>query len=225
MSAYCYSPLLPGPGSIRLLRLMPHKNKTAPIQCQLVNYSLQESGGGTHLYEALSYLWGDPKETLPISIDKHNLPVTVNLHAALSCLRDRRFERIIWVDAVCINQANEIEKGHQLHSMVKIYGQANRVIVWLGEAADNSDQALEDIRVAAEDKFTNSSNNEKSQKAILKLLERPWFRRTWIFQEIAAARYVLIMCGSTTIDGYAFCLGLKSLNCFDEAHPNLQNLV
>lgn len=33
------------------------------------------------------------------------------------------------------------------------------------------------------------------------------------------------MCGSTTIDGYAFCLGLKSLNCFDEAHPNLQNLV
>ena len=63
---------------------------------------------------------------------------------------------------------------------MKIYGQANRVIVWLGEEADNSDQALEDIRVAAEGDFMNSSNNKKSQKAILKLLERPWFRRIWV---------------------------------------------
>lgn len=95
MSSYRYSSLLPGPDSIRLLRLMPHEDKTAPIQCQLVNYSLQESGGGTHLYEALSYVWGDPKETLPISINKHNLPVTVNLYTALSHLQDRCFERII----------------------------------------------------------------------------------------------------------------------------------
>ena len=184
MSPYCYSSLLPGPDSIRLLRLMPHEDKTAPIQCQLVNYSLQESGGGTHLYEALSYVWGDPKETLPISINKHDLLVTVNLHAALSHLRDRCFERIIWVDAVCINQADGEERGHQVQSMAKIYGQANRVIVWLGEEADNSDQALEDIRVAAEDEFMNSPNNEKSQKAILKLLERPWFRRIWVRERI-----------------------------------------
>ena len=189
MSPYCYSSLLPGPDSIRLLRLMPHEDKTAPIQCQLVNYSLQESSGGTHLYEALSYVWGDPKETLPISIISigehdlpvtHDLPVRVNLHAALSRLRDRCFERIIWVDALCINQADKKEKEYQIQSMTKIYGQANRVIVWLGEAADDSDQALEDIRVAAEGEFTNSSNNEKSQKAILKLLERPWFRRIWV---------------------------------------------
>ena len=184
MSPYRYSSLLPGPDSIRLLRLIPHENKTAPIQCQLVNYSLQESGGGTHLYEALSYVWGDPKETLPISIDKHDLPITVNLHAALSRLRDRCFERIIWVDAICIDQANEKEKGNQIQSMAKIYGQANRVIVWLGKAADDSDQALEDIRVAAEGEFTNSSNNGKSQKAILKLLKRPWFRRIWVREQI-----------------------------------------
>ena len=193
MSPYRYSSLLPGPDSIRLLRLMPHEDKTAPIQCQLVSYSLQESGGGAHLYEALSYVWGDPKETLPISIISigehdllvtHDLPVTVNLHAALSRLRDRCFERIIWVDTLCINQADKEEKEYQIQSMTKIYGQANRVIVWLGEAADDSDQALEDIRVAAESEFTNSPNNEKSQKAILKLLERPWFRRIWVREQI-----------------------------------------
>jgi hypothetical protein len=52
------------------------------------------------------------------------------------------------VDAVCINQTNGTEKEQQILLMAKIYGQANRVIVWLGEAAHNSDQALEDIRVA-----------------------------------------------------------------------------
>jgi hypothetical protein len=74
--------------------------------------------------------------------------VTVNLHEALSHLRDRSIERIIWVDAVCINQNDGEEKGQQIQLMAKIYGQASRVLVWLGEAADNSDQALEEIRLA-----------------------------------------------------------------------------
>jgi hypothetical protein len=64
--------------------------------------------------------------------------------------------------------------------MAKIYGQANRVIVHLGEAAHNSDQAIEDIRAAAEGGSTNSLISEKTQEAILKLLERPWFRRIWV---------------------------------------------
>ncbi|PMD15021.1 hypothetical protein NA56DRAFT_550642, partial [Hyaloscypha hepaticicola] len=88
---------------IRLLRLMPHKDETAPIQCELFEYSLQESSKGTHLFEALSYVWGSPETPKSISIDKHNLSVTANLHAVLSRLRDRSFERIIWADFVCIN--------------------------------------------------------------------------------------------------------------------------
>ncbi|OCL01779.1 hypothetical protein AOQ84DRAFT_328482, partial [Glonium stellatum] len=109
--------------------------------------------------------------------------------------------------------------------MTKIYGQANRVIVWLGEAADNSDQALEDIRVAAESECTNSLNNENSQKAILRLLERPWFRRIWVLQEVAAARRVLIMCGPAEINGYAFCSGFNKLKLSYGAHPGLQSLI
>ncbi|OCK93098.1 uncharacterized protein K441DRAFT_723745 [Cenococcum geophilum 1.58] len=109
--------------------------------------------------------------------------------------------------------------------MAKIYGQANRVIVWLGEAADNSDQALEDIRVTAEGEFTNSLNNEKSQKAILKLLKRPWFRRIWVLQEVAAARRVLIMCGLAEINGYTFYSGFNKLKLSYGAHPGLQGLI
>lgn len=67
--------------------------------------------------------------------------------------------------------------------MAKIYGQANRVIVWLGKMIENSDLALEAIRLAADKKPINSSNKEMIQQAILKLLQRPWFERIWVRQQ------------------------------------------
>jgi hypothetical protein len=178
---YRYSPLPLG-SDIRLLRLKPDEDEIAPIQCELFNYSLQKSTKGTHLYEALSYVWGDPKETLPIRVDGDQFPVTVKLHEALLRLRDRSIERIIWVDAVCIDQENSQEKEHQIQLMAKIYGQANRVIIWLGEAADDSDRAVEEIRVAGGKKSTNSSN-ETIQRAIRALLGRVWFRRIWVREQ------------------------------------------
>jgi hypothetical protein len=180
MPQYSYSLPSLGPGSIRLLRLMPNEDEDAPIQCRLCNYPLQKSDKGTHMYEALSYVWGGSEKRQSVFINECDLPVTVNLHAALSRLRDHTFERIVWVDSICINQADEKEKERQIQLMAKIYGQANRVIVYLGEAADNSDLAFEDIRIAAEDESTNLSHSEEGQKAILKLLERPWFRRIWV---------------------------------------------
>jgi hypothetical protein len=99
---YHYSPLSPGNDSIRLLRLMPHEEETADIQCELFEYSLQNNCQGTHLYEALSYAWGNPDEKLPIFINKRSLKVPMNLYAALLRLRNHSMERILWVDALCI---------------------------------------------------------------------------------------------------------------------------
>ncbi len=180
MSQYRYSTLPPGPGSIRLLRLIPDQDETATIQCQLFNYRLQGSGKWTHLYEALSYVWGSSDKPQSISIDKLDMPITANLHAALLRLRDRCIERVLWVDAICINQVDLEERGHQIEFMAEIFSKANRVIVWLGESADNSDQALEEICVAAEKQSTNSANRERRLQAILALLQRTWFRRIWV---------------------------------------------
>ncbi|KAG9231528.1 heterokaryon incompatibility protein-domain-containing protein [Amylocarpus encephaloides] len=177
ISPSCYRSL--SLDSIRLLRLLPHKDKNAPIQCQLVDYSLQESDQRMHLYDALSYVWGDPDNPRSIYIGEHDLPVTRNLHAALSRLRNFSLERIIWVDAICIDQTNTKEKEQQIQIMAKIYSQANRVLVWLGEAADNSDQALEEIR-ATRGKATNSLNNKTIQPVVLTLLQRHWFQRIWV---------------------------------------------
>ncbi|WAO95272.1 Hypothetical protein NCS54_01288500 [Fusarium falciforme] len=105
--------------------------------------------------------------------------------------------------------------------MAKIYAKASGVIVWLGEATPDSGQALEEIRMAAEQRTKLSIN----ESAILGLLERPWFQRIWVLQEVAAARHVLIKCGSTEIDGYAFCSGLSALNLSYETHPDLRPLI
>jgi hypothetical protein len=183
MSQYHYSSLLLGPGSIRLLRIMPYENESieaAEIQCELFEYSLRDPGKGTHLYEALSYTWSGQKKPRSISINKQYLAITENLHAALLRLRDPFFERIIWVDAVCINQEDLEEQGHQVQLMAKIYSKATRVLIWLGKTADNSDIALERIRIAAESESTNSLNNKTTQHAIFELLQRPWFQRIWV---------------------------------------------
>ena len=180
---YRYCSLPPGPDSIRLLRIMPDEDETAPIRCQLFDYSLQDLGEGTHLYEALSYVWGDSSRDMLIFVNECYLHVTTNLHAALSHLRNRSFERIIWVDAVCINQADTEEMGRQVQIMAKIYSEANRVIIWLGETADDSDRAIEEIRIASGNKSTHSSNDETAQQAILALLQRPWFRRIWVREQ------------------------------------------
>jgi hypothetical protein len=182
MPRYFYSPLSSEPNSIRLLCLLPHEDETADIQCELFEYSLPNSCKRTHLYDALSYVWGNPDEKLHIFIHKNSFDVTVNLRAALSRLRNHSVQRILWIDAICIDQANQEEKEHQIQSMAKIYGQANRVVVWLGDAADDSDLALEEIRIAR-DKSTNSLDSERIQQAVLALLQRPWFRRIWVWEQ------------------------------------------
>jgi len=184
-NCYNYRALLPD--SIRLLRLLPNEDEKAPIQCQLFHCSLQKSGKRTYPYDALSYVWGGPDKPRFISISEHNstsrhdFPVTENLHEALSRLRYRSTERTIWVDAVCIDQENDREKEQQIQFMAKIYGQANCVVAWLGKAADDSDRALEEIRVVGVKKWTDSSNYKAVQQAVLALLQRPWFRRIWVW--------------------------------------------
>jgi hypothetical protein len=176
MAQFCYSPLSSDFDSIRLLRLMPHRDKAADIQCELFDYSLHEPHG-THLYEALSYVWGDLNENLPIFVNGNRFNVTTNLHAALLQLRNHSIERILWIDAICINQADDKEKENQIQFMAEIYGQADRVLVWLGEAADGSDRAFEEIRGVRSRKGPPDSS---VASAVLALLQRPWFRRIWV---------------------------------------------
>ncbi|KAE8418013.1 heterokaryon incompatibility protein-domain-containing protein [Aspergillus pseudocaelatus] len=216
---YHYSPL--PEGYIRLLRLMPHQDKHAPIQCQIPDYPLHESVVGTHRYEALSYVWGSLEKPHSIILDNGCLSVTTNLYAALLHLRDRFIERVIWIDAICINQNDLRERSSQVQVMAEIFAKASCVVVWLEEeeeeeatgihddkSSDEGGRALEVIRKAAEAYYSTSMDENK---AVLSLLGRSWFQRVWVLQEIAAARHILIACHSAEIDGHAFSSGLTAL--------------
>ncbi len=177
-STYAYSPL--PHGSIRLLRIISDSDQYSPLRCHLFDYPLLTSGWRAHFYEALSYAWGSSGETETIYVDGRDLRITVNLHAALLHLRTPLIDRVVWADAVCINQANILERGSQVQMMATIYAKASRVIVWLGKSASESEKAMEEIHEAACQQRAGGKKDEQAGKAILALLQRPWFSRVWV---------------------------------------------
>ena len=175
MSSYHHSPL--PEGNVRLLRLLPHQDESSRIECLLSDSHLLDSGTA-HPFDALSYAWGSGDSSKSILINNSEYAVGANLHAALLHLRDRFVDRIVWVDAICIDQTNTNEKSQQVQSMAKIYAKASRVIVWLREAAATSGQALEDIRMSSSQQSLPLDKTNK--QAILDLIGRPWFQRIWV---------------------------------------------
>lgn len=98
-------------GQFRLVRLYPRfqsiidsgtgSQKELPVRCELYIAQIQ---GSKETYEALSYMWGDAKDTVPIQLNGVEVPKTRNLHVALEHIRDDFEERTFWIDALCINQ-------------------------------------------------------------------------------------------------------------------------
>ncbi|KAB8263574.1 heterokaryon incompatibility protein-domain-containing protein [Aspergillus pseudonomiae] len=258
MAAFTYSKLPPGTDMTRMLRLFPHKDSNAQIRGELIEYELSNTDGRKHIYEALSYVWYDgeesrDKEPRSIILNDCIFPVTRNLFAALVHLRNHQLDRVLWIDAVCINQSDNDEKERQIPFMRTIYAQANCVIVWLGEARDNSDEAFERIRFLAEDglkhqSFSDGGMTDDSSDEVFStdsdefladvstvqnttiedcacsmLLQRNWFRRIWVLQEVGVARCISIMCGHAEMNGYTFCEGFRRLevssNIMSHVHP------
>lgn len=180
MPEYHYSPL--SASNIRLLRLLPSGDNPKHLQCELIEYPLNHYDKSSHPYEALSYVWGSEDKPESITVKDQVLHITRNLYIALLRLQDHLCSRVIWIDAICIDQKNKEEKADQIPLIAEIYAKARRVLVWLGEAENNSDRALEEIRLTAEGVTTHPLNAKPSEQAISKLLQRPWFRRIWVRQ-------------------------------------------
>lgn len=100
-------------------------------------------------YEALSYTWGEPIFSQSILCDMFTIPITQNLFEALVHLRDEDTVRTIWVDAICINQKDNLEKAIQIPLMRSIYTQAQHVIIWIGVEDESTKLAVGLIRTAA----------------------------------------------------------------------------
>lgn len=184
---FIYSSLQQDRPTIRLLRLLPSQDRSATIEGKILEYDL-EAREEDHPYEALSYVWGGTQGALDILLDGLAFTITQNLHSALRHLRDRIFERVLWIDAICIDQSSMEEKAIQIRSMASVYAYARQVIVWLGEPRDGGGQALQSIRIAAHGDDGIPEVDGEDHRLILSLLRRDWFRRIWVRQYICQSR-------------------------------------
>src|SRR5450432_1219872 len=113
---------------IRLISLSPGKWNDA-IECDISIVSLKEYP----TYEALSYVWAAVPGKSRIFLNGYIVEVSTNLFMALRRLRSKRDSRIIWIDALSINQADLVEKSQQVNFMGVIYKRTKQVLIWLGD--------------------------------------------------------------------------------------------
>ena len=152
-------------------------------------------------YDALSYSWGDAPTTHAIRCNGVNVPITQGLFFALQRLRlDRK--RYLWVDALCINQADVAEKSTQVSHMFTIFKKAKSVVAWIGEKGECGHHAidyLESFPPNTLHKFRCLSGLRNIAEGIRALCDRPWFRRAWVRQEVFAASTLHIQIGDISI--------------------------
>jgi Heterokaryon incompatibility protein (HET) len=202
-------------GHIRVIELLPGKGKE-PIQCTLKTVSRKQV---EDMYEAISYVWGDSEELIDIKCNGKRLPITRNLFDVLHTIRHALEIKLLWADAICINQKDDTEKGHQVKRMGEVYENAKRVLIWLGR----------DEEAMAEDCFalireTVHYFNEEAKKyesyedippltapgpissdiarweKVRKLGRLPWFERAWVVQESGLAKNCILLLGKHCMD-------------------------
>jgi hypothetical protein len=180
-----YPPLLDAPDAIRLVVLLPAIDKRVEIKCILCNSRLSNNPN----YEALSYVWGDPHITKQITLSDRKFNVTINLEAALRRLRHASKSRLLWIDALCIDQGNVSERISQVQQMGAIYRSAREVAVWLGPESNTSLRAfktLDQIVAILREKSWESIPYDHNAPAWLGedyQAQRKVDRKMWIYRE------------------------------------------
>lgn len=213
------TPLYSSLDTIRLLQL-PWNSGPTKSQGRLVSFALDSCPE----FIALSYTWGNSLHRTPINVNGHEIQVLSNLHTFLKLvpsLPDFSPKTWWWIDSICMNQKDEVEKSAQMKIMGKIYSQAYETIVWLGSEIEDTPETPGDCKNAVRDlhrlsdSLSSEGNQEKKQskklqklreedsgldwKSLKCLLMRPWWRRVWTLQEFLISNHVRFFCGAKSI--------------------------
>jgi hypothetical protein len=248
MSSFKYTPFSEEDNSIRLLAL---KSGAYDCEIEIELFPVPVWQGDPPDYEALSYVWGStedrrriavrewsaPDLSKPLSeslygdprklVSEGQLPVTQNLEVALRYLRRPTSHRVLWIDAICIDQENMEERSFQVQRMGRIYHAARQVVIWLGPGNETSPLAVEALRIIGTDSLFKSDEHlmyslresttksfkidtlalkkqEAEWLAIQELLQRKWFTRLWVYQEYQMSKQAMILVGSLQLNWEKF---------------------
>ncbi|KAH6684749.1 heterokaryon incompatibility protein-domain-containing protein [Halenospora varia] len=208
--------------SIRLLEILPGK------RCERVVSELKEVRLTEGLeYEAISYCWGDPKNCSSIVCNGQDFAIPSRLEAALRTVRNPDSPRIVWADAICIDQCNETEKEQQVQLMRTIFSSARKTLIFLGDETEKREQKLSKFamttlkiglavlrrRVDLRDsplvpiwdfekqKYRNLAPfTSEFYLELIGMLRVAWFQRAWVVQEVAVSSKATIFWGSSQYD-------------------------
>lgn len=162
------------------------------------------------MYEPLSYTWKD--YGLPESSDNHTeydalptifldnmesfIEIGTNCEKALCSVRKATTKRTIWVDSVCVNQDDPEERSHQVDLMQQIFSRAFTVLIYLGQESREHASGIAMSLLGQPDRLRDVDGLDQHERESLKhLFGRPYFRRTWIVQEVALAQTLELHCG------------------------------
>jgi hypothetical protein len=243
---YGYSSLPTNKKRIRLLRLYAGAIETPTVTCQIFEAEFVEEieppvlvdpdGNLTNAiieYEALSWRWSDETHS-PYAIiligndgEKRKKIVSKTLGLSMKYLR-REEDRILWIDAICINQSDMKERSSQVSMMSHIYTRAKQVCIWLGEDDPTSRKAIELIREV--DRFDIFEHLERLRdpkytqkwRAFLEFMQGEWFTRRWIVQEIILAVRASVYCGTEELEWRALNVARSVFEAIADARPPIK---
>ncbi|KXJ97584.1 heterokaryon incompatibility protein-domain-containing protein, partial [Microdochium bolleyi] len=221
-SNYVYAPLSLEVRPFRLARLKPALTRHAPIECTLIDSDIDT--GGVE-YEAVSYTWGTEWDADIVTVDNQVLSISLNLSLVFRDLRLPTVDRVLWIDAVCIDQRNDAERSHQVQQMGDMFRNAKRVLFCVGRPTEMTDMlftVLFGLQTLLRESFPKQGRpvtcHEVRKSGILDklqkrhygfwsrlkqgfdtILQQPWFFRVWIIQEVANARQGRLYCGPVSV--------------------------
>ncbi|KAI8944595.1 heterokaryon incompatibility protein-domain-containing protein [Xylaria longipes] len=223
----------------RLVRLQ--KGNGEKIECELIHTTLDDN---VIPYEAVSYTWGTLKREKYIRITGGILPVTSNLWQVLHDLRRLDLDRYLWVDGICINQDDDLERGHQVQQMRHIYQGADRGIFYLSPHTAVTQVIMESLallqkqvagsrwasndgrwdaawqKVQTELRSQYDDLESRQREGLAYLLLSPFFRRVWIVQEVASVRRASVFCGTSSIPAHIFAICTRIEKTITNSHTS-----
>ncbi|KAI0534673.1 heterokaryon incompatibility protein-domain-containing protein [Xylaria digitata] len=199
MESSIYQPL-EDRDEIRILELLPHEGSNAPIDVRFHHVKLSQRPR----FEALSYTWGDQDTQYPVTVNEAGDTVAVgsNCISALRALRQADEPRRLWIDALCINQA-DIEKGSQIPIIGNVYNSASRTIIFLQYSGSNEafrgNGAGPEMQRCWEAGILGQETeqpvlDDAARQELFDVSNYPWFERSWIIQETFLSFDRIVIC-------------------------------